>query len=254
MSYAVRIFTHAVSMVFRDLGATLKATYAGVTLIAVSVVLFLSFAPDLFDQMIPGGSQDTIDAYMVSNAATAFLAILLMAVGYIMMVAAWHRYVLLPDDQRHHGFTPGAGIVIGYIGRSLLLGIIVGIAAIPLFIPLGIVASSGSGLLTNLAAIPLFAVLGWILLRLSLILPACTIGRNIKLTESWAATRPLSVAIIGLTLILGVVDFLLNTVINTLPGPYIGGVVSVVTSILFALVSASILTTLYGIAIERREI
>ena len=254
MSDAVRIFTHAFTMVFHDLGATLRATYVGVGLVALSVVLFLMLAPNMFGTMMLATETDTLSPDAYSNAGSAVLAVLVMAVGYIMMVAAWHRYVLLPEEQRDNGFTPGAGIVLGYFGRSLLLGIIVGIAAIPLFVPLGVVASAGNEVLTNLVAIPLFAILGWVLLRLSLILPACTIGKDMKLTESWAASRPLSGAIIGLTIILGVVDFVLNIVIGVLPAPYILGVVSVITSVLFALVSASILTTLYGIAVEGREI
>lgn len=254
MSYAVRIFVHAVTMVFGDLAATLRATYAGVALVAVSAILFLTFAPNMFETMVLAGETEAFTPDTAGNAGVAVLAILFMAVGYIAMVAAWHRYVLLPDGQRDNGFTPGAGIVLGYFGRSLLLGIIVGIAAIPLFVPLGIIASTGNDVLTGLAAIPLFAILGWVLLRLSLILPACTIGRNIKLSESWVASRSLSFAIIGLTIILGVVDFVLNLVTSVLPAPYIIGAASVVISVLFALVSASILTTLYGIAVEGREI
>ncbi|WP_299200827.1 hypothetical protein [uncultured Tateyamaria sp.] len=254
MSNAVRIFTHAFTMVFHDLGATLRATYVGVSLVALSVVLFLTLAPNMFGSMMLATETDAFNPDAFGNAGAAVVAILVMAVGYIMMVAAWHRYVLLPEGQRDGGFTPGAGIVLGYFGRSLLLGIIVGIAAIPLFVPLGVIASAGNDILTNLVAIPLFAILGWVLLRLSLILPACTIGKDMKLTESWAASRPLSGAIIGLTIILGVVDFVLNLVISALPAPYILGVVSVITSVLFALVSASILTTLYGIAVEGREV
>ncbi|WP_415402481.1 hypothetical protein [Tateyamaria sp. SN3-11] len=253
MSDAFRIFTHAISMVFRDLSATLRATYMGIALIAGSVILLVIAAPGSFTQLV---MQDSTDVTNISNVGLVILAFFLMAVGYLTMVAAWHRFVLLPADRRDEGFTPGAGIVLGYLGRSLLLGILIGVLAIPVLIPVGLVAAgTGSDALAGLVAIPLFAVLGWVFFRLSLILPACTIGHNLTFRESWQATAPLVVTIFMLMIVMAIVDFALNIVMGALPlTSIIGGVVTVVISVLYALVSASILTTLYGIAIEGREI
>ena len=58
-----------------------------------------------------------------------------------------------------------------------------------------------------------------------------------------------------LMIIVAIADFVLNLAMGALPlTSVIGGLVTVVFSVLYALVSASILTTLYGIAIEGREI
>lgn len=256
MSQALRIFTHAISMVFRDLGATLRATSVGVTLVAVAVVMLIVAAPDMLGGLMAldtGNADGMID---IPNIGLVLPAFLLMTVGYLMMVAAWHRYVLLPNERRDEGFTPSAGIVLGYFGRSLLLGIAIGLLAIPVFIPVGIIAAAtGSDTVAAIAAIPLFALLGWMLLRLSLILPACTIGHQLTFSASWQATKPLAGTIFGIMILFAVLDFALNFALElVITQNLVSGLISVIVSVFYALVSASILTTLYGIAIEGREV
>jgi len=252
MSDPIRILVHAVTMVFRDLGATLRATYVGVGLIAASVVILLLAAPASFDALITQNIENPAD---IPNVGIVTLAFLLMAIGYLTMVAAWHRFVLLPAGQRDGGFTPSAGIVLGYFGRSLLLGLLMMLLALPIFIPVGIIAAATNNLLLSaIASIPAIAVLVWIFLRLSLILPACTIGQNMKMRESWDVTKPHAATIAVLTVVLAVADFLINQVLGILPLANItGSVISVAISVLYALVSASVLTTLYGIAVEGRD-
>ncbi len=253
MSDAIRIFSHAISMVFRDFGATLRATSVGVALVALSVVALIASAPASFGTLITQ-SFDT-DA-VIPNVGLVVAAFLLMAIGYLTMVAAWHRYVLLPQDQRSGGFTPSAGIVLGYLGRSILLGLLMMLLAIPVFIPVGIIAAATNSVLVSaIASIPAIAILIWVFLRLSLILPACTIHHDMKIRASWDATKDLSGTIAMLTIIMALADFLINQVLGLLPSASIlGGVVSVVISVLYALVSASVLTTLYGIAVEGRDV
>ncbi|MEL7201775.1 MAG: hypothetical protein AAGK25_09265 [Pseudomonadota bacterium] len=255
MSYAIRIFTHAISMVFRDLGATLRATWVGISLIAASVALILFAAPTRFGSLI---TQTTLTESDLSGANIGVVALgfLMMVIGYLMMIAAWHRFVLLSAGDRDQGFTPSFGIVMGYLGRSILLGLTVALLAIPAFVPVGIIAgATGSDQIAAFAAIPIFALLGWVLFRLSLILPACTIDVRLTFKDSWQATAPLAGTILGLMILLALADFVLDRAVGLLPHDSVpGGIVSITVSVFYALVSASILTTLYGIAIERREI
>ncbi|WP_299625297.1 hypothetical protein [uncultured Tateyamaria sp.] len=254
MSDAIRIFMHSFGMVFRDLGATLRATYVGVVMIVVGVVALLVILPDQFGGLMSQSADMTVTADM--NLAGMFVGFFLIAIGYLTMIAAWHRYVLLAADQREGGFTPSAGIVIGYLGRSILLGLLIGILAIPVLIPVGIVGTAtGSVLAGSIVAVPLFALLGWVLFRLSLILPACTIGHKMTLKESWQATAPYARTILGIVVLLVLINFGFELVTGALPlTSIIGGLISVVVSVLYALVSASILTTMYGVAVEGREI
>ncbi|WP_299611948.1 hypothetical protein [uncultured Tateyamaria sp.] len=253
MSQAIRIFTHAVSMVFRDLGATLRATSVGVILIALASALLIAIAPGLASGVTTFDDPEALA--QIPNFGLVVPAFFLMAIGYLVMIAAWHRFVLLPNDRRDEGFTPNAGIVLGYLGRSILLGLAVGLLAIPLFVVIGIVGAGAGEVVASIVAIPLIALMGWLLLRWSLILPACTIGRKMTFKESWEASKPLAGTIFVIMIILAVVDFALNfAMAAVITDNVISAIISIIVSVLYALVSASILTTLYGIAVEGREV
>ena len=73
--------------------------------------------------------------------------------------------------------------------------------------------------------------------------------------ESWDASKPLTVTIFWIMIILAVVDFALNGAMAViLSDNIVSGLIAVIVSLLYALVSASILTTLYGIAVEGRDV
>lgn len=254
MTDAIRIFTHSFAMVFRDLNATLRATYVGIAMIAAGVVMLIVAVPEDFGGLM--AQTETINVAQDANVLMMLAGFFLIGIGYLTMIAAWHRYVLLPANERKGGFTPSAGIVLGYLGRSILLGLLVGLLAIPVLIPVGIVGTAtGSVLAGSIVAIPLFALLGWVLFRLSLILPACTIGHNMKLKDSWQATAPFARTILGLVVLLVLINFAFELATSVLPlTSIVGGLISVVVSVLYALVSASILTTMYGVAVEGRQI
>ncbi|WP_152612998.1 hypothetical protein [Tateyamaria sp. ANG-S1] len=257
MSNAVRIFNHAIAMVFRDFSATVRATWAGLAVLAIGSAILFVVEPGLATGMTTLEDPFTDSSIEVRdvNFGLIFPAALMLIVGYIIMIAAWHRFVLLPTDRRHEGFTPNAGIVLGYLGRSLLLGIVIMLVAIPVFIPVGLVAAGAGDVVASLVAIPAFAVLGWIFLRWSLILPACTIGHKMSFSDSWQATKPLAATIFGIMIILAVIDFLLNLAFDAiLTDNIVSALIAVIVSLLYALISASILTTLYGIAVEGREV
>lgn len=78
---------------------------------------------------------------------------------------------------------------------------------------------------------------------------------KLSVRESWNASGPLSSTIFGLTVPLAIPGFANNQVMALLLLPNAAGeVIGVTVSLLFALVSASVFTTLYGIAVENRSI
>ncbi|WP_420014072.1 hypothetical protein [Tateyamaria sp.] len=80
MSDAIRIFMHSFGMVFRDLGATLRATYVGVVMIVVGVVALLVILPDQFGRLMSQSADMTVTADM--NLAGMFVGFFLIAIGY----------------------------------------------------------------------------------------------------------------------------------------------------------------------------
>ena len=77
MSYAVRIFTHAVSMVFRDFSATVRATYAGLLLIALGSALLIAVAPGLASGVTTFDNPEVIAAYNAAKKKGIYEKVLL---------------------------------------------------------------------------------------------------------------------------------------------------------------------------------
>ncbi len=255
MTTATAILSHALKMVFHDFAGTLRATAAGLIVVAGAAVLLLSFAPNFADLMI-SGDEAAARKFTTDNLGLALLGILGFVIGYMLLVTSWHRYVLLPDDG-HHSYTPGFGILLGYFGRSLLIGLITLIAAIPLGFIIGLVATLlNSVLLAQALSVLMMACLGWLALRISLILPACSIDKKLTIGESWAATDAVSFVILKLTIAIGAANVLIGFLQTALFGTtgIVAGSIGVAVSVLFTLISASVLTTLYGTLIEGREI
>jgi len=255
MTTATTILSHALKMVFHDFSGTLRATTPGLIIVAGAAAILLSFAPNVADLII-SGDDAAARTFTTDNLGLALLGVFWFVIGYMMLVTAWHRYVLLPDDQ-HHSYTPGFGILLGYFGRSLLIGLITLIAAIPLGAVIGFAAALLNSVLIGQAlSVLMMACLGWLALRISLILPACSIDKKLTIGESWAETEQVSFVILKLTIAIGAANVLIGFLQTALFGTsgVIAGASGVVVSVLFTLISASVLTTLYGIRIEGREI
>lgn len=243
-------------MVFRDFPATLRATAPGLVVIAFATGLLLATAPT-FSDMIMLRQDPEVAALQSDNLIAAVCAVFVLMGGYIMVVTAWHRYVLRPNVGDGGGYTPPFGILLGYLGRSILIGLIAVLAMIPFFLVIGAAASlTAIPFMLEILSMALFVVIGWLALRISLILPACSVSDEMTLRESWAATEPMSQTILKLAIALGLAEYLLGQAEGLLLGST-GGVangLAIIVSTLFTLVSASVLTTLYGVLIEGREV
>ncbi len=196
------------------------------------------------------------------------LVIVASIVTSLWVVIAWHRFVLIKEST---GILPPfhGDRMLAYVGKSMLIGLVL----IPVAIPILIVAGLLSGLLINtlimpgnpntalLVGIASFAVgvlilipLGLIAFRLSLILPAASLGETMTLKQSWRATAGATMTLLLLIVILAVATFVID-----LPAQWLFGPVSNVTMIwisvtgwLKMMIGASLLATLYSQFIEDR--
>ncbi len=177
----------------------------------------------------------------------AFFAFLWLAVNF-------HIAILTPNERPSIGERIGRSF--GYLGRSFLIGLVI---LIPLIIVLVIFAALTGGVLMTSGSIAIVgelligAVFGWLAYRLSPILPAGAIGNPIGLGPAWDATRALSGVLFAFAVLVVIANFIFGLLIATLLWS-VYSIVSPVVDWFILMIGISVYTTLYGVAIEDREL
>lgn len=195
----------------------------------------------------------------VNLAAPELMQLISGAVSLIAVSAmsvSWHRFIL--RDELPHGLRLD-GHALRYAGNTIL-------SMLPMMLPVtvmvfGIVFFPP---LATLAGLPLMLVFGGIVTRLSIKLPAVALGeRGFTFRDAWAASAgnfwPCAGVFILNALILLVMLFaltVLSSLLNQL-NPALSMVFLVVAAgvlqLAYSILNASILTSLYGYFVERRD-
>ncbi len=251
----LEIFVHSVKMVLRNLKQALQislvpALIGGMIVIALSVLFGISFE-DISTE--PNGLPDAAS----SGAIAGFLLSVLLSIFTIMLwiVVSWHRFVLL--EEYPVGFLPAfrSDRVLAYFGRLLMLMLLAAVAMIPAMFVVGMLGQAPAvvGILVWFLVVVLLTVAFY---RVSPILPGAAIGRNLKLSEAWQATAGAEGAIVLLVILSALFQMLLQFLASILLFvPIIGPLVVVFAMMLVVpLINVSILTTIYGVFIEKREL
>ncbi|MEY8142593.1 hypothetical protein [Falsihalocynthiibacter sp. CO-5D18] len=249
-----KMFTHSIGMVFSDFKASLQIS--GVLYAAVLAAQYFLLKPLV--EMAEVGGELTAPVLLSSLAG-----IIISIVAGLWIAVSWHRYVLLGENSG--GVLPPfeGRVVLSYFWRGILIGLvgfvvmfIIGfiVGAImyvlrPLLTSLGLNAEM---ILIFLLYIPAFAVF----YRLSPVLPAVALGKSMSLREAWNATSELRGAILTLAFIVFAVSVALYWLTGLL---FPTGLISMiiqngVIGWISTMVGVSILTTIYGMAIEGREL
>lgn len=251
---AWKLILHSFNMIFGNLAEALKVSVGpiliGLLLIGISFFgLGLNF--DFISQMEQGRS---------SNAGAALMFVLLAIVIFTVVLAwiavAWHRFVLL---EQYPGMLPAfKGQPIGaYIGKTLVLSLPVALVAFAFAFVIGfltaVTASMGVAIFLGVA---LGFAVSYLWLRIGLVLPATALREPLKVSESIAATKPMSGTIFGVSVILAILNFLISLIIGQVYNfaGIIAFVLDVAVNWVFIMVGISILTTLYGHLIEKRPL
>lgn len=251
----LEIFVHSVKMVLRNLKQALQislvpALIGGLIVIALSVLFGVSFE-DISTER--NGLPDAASA----GAVAGFLLSVLLSIFAIMIwiVVSWHRFVLL--EEYPVGFLPAfrADRVLAYFGRLLLLILLAAVAMIPVMFVIGIMAQASAvvGILIWFLVVILLTVAFY---RVSPILPGAAIGQNLKLSQAWQATAGADGAIVLLVILSVLFQMLLQLLASMLLFvPILGPLVVVFAMMLVVpLINVSILTTMYGVFIEKRQL
>lgn len=242
-----RMFSHALRMVFTNLPDALRLSVALV--VAGQLALWLlvyRHEPAL----TPAGPEDIGPAAGVGMQAIA--GFLVNGLLGAWVAVAWHRFVLLQEYPQAVLPPWSASRTLSYFGRLLLVSLIVGLAGglgaavliLPLTAALGSVGVGVGGAVVGTGVI-------WLSLRLGLVMPSAAIDQPMGLRQSWAATAPVSRDLVGLSVI-GLAG-LAATALLAMPGP-LGAILGAVASWITLMVGASVLTTVYGVAVEGREL
>lgn len=260
-----QIVKHAFRIVFGNIGDALKASILPmviglaitIALLSATGMLSVMLQPETFAQ--PG---------MRGPGAGAFLIMLPLLVMWAFIVGwvavTWHRYILL--EEYPAALPKISGLPIWpYIGKTILLGLIIALAAIPVVFLLGLVAAGFMNaansfntaiLIGAIVGLIMGTILSWLWYRMAVILPATAVEKPMTIGDGWRATAPVSGTILKAVLILVALnigasvisEFVLQNVL------ILQAAFDLVVSWVTMMVGVSILTTLYGHIVEGRPL
>ncbi len=245
---AWQIFEHAVRMLIRNISVAARISLAPAGLLLVMAILFGSAATAVLDPMADP------EALGGAMGAAGVLFILVSGISWLWIVVNWHRFVLLEE-------TPSSWIAPMRVGRMAayfftILAMYVGLTLVMIVVLMPIAfLSGGAEWLMVLVALAAVTYLGIVFGRLSVLLPAAAVGRRLGVSEAWNATRGSSGTLVMLFLFFLVANFLLAIPILLLSLiPVIGILGQVIFQWGIMLIGASLLTTLYGHYVEKRDL
>jgi hypothetical protein len=251
----VQILTHAIRMILSNAGAALR-----ISALPMLVVLALTLAMGGPSAMLvePDAPQPA------GQAGGLLLATLLQLAATLWIAVAWHRYVLLGEAPE--GYVPpfNGAAVLSYLWAGIIFSLVLIVVAIPFVLLTAVIVGpmivADQGLVRGPVALVLF-VLVWLPVtfvsyRISPILPSAAIGNRLPLKEAWYATGTGGASFI----VLALASVLLVWALNVPSGLLVH--VSALLAFLWAfavqwavtLGAASVLTTIYGHFVEKREL
>lgn len=208
------------------------------------------------DSSLPKSEQMKMaqDAFQSSSALLIGNVLLIIAMSWIAI--AWHRFVLLEESSPQLFPNWNTARLFHYLGKTLLLVFLI---AIGLALPLAVLSLllSGAGLngLMPFLSLGLFVCVYYFFFRAGLVLPAIALDKRLSFSESLQKTAELSNAIWGTAMIVVGVSFAVAILLGALmPNNIFGVLANAVVQWFMVMISASLLTTLYGHAVERRPL
>ncbi|KAB7613738.1 hypothetical protein F9L33_10215 [Amylibacter sp. SFDW26] len=249
---SLQILLHSYRMIADNLSDVIRITF--VPWLAILALLFASnnvrfgtMFPEPMD--ITNLSDETTEAFLIT------LAILIVTLCvYLWVIVGWHRFILLGEGPNRFFPNWHGDQNIAYFLSSLMIFLTM---IIPMLIFGAIVASIGiSGGYTVFFIMSfLFSLFIWFIgTRISLVLPAAAIGTPMKISESWEATEGENMTIFKLALMLSAITAIVGLLVKAIAFNIVGILLAQLLNGLLGLYSVSIITTLYGVLIEKREL
>lgn len=251
----IRIFIHALRMVLGNFGPV--ARISGVMFAVLLGLLLMAgggyLAPPEAGAALPSGRM----------AGSMFLLTVAQILLGLWVAVAWHRFVLLEEQ-------PGA-LAPGWNGaaiwRYFKAGVTYTLVLLAVAIPLGVIAGlvlfpmmragdSGLGALALLFGALVYMPTAYVGYRIAPILPAAAVDRKLSLREAFYATGTSGASFIVLAVVTIGAGWLIGlpTAMLAQGSVHLALVWTAVVQWLSIMVGVSILTTIYGVYIEKRAL
>lgn len=234
------ILGHAFRMIYGDISAVLRLSLPLCLLIGMELIL----------------QNSDIPAEHRTSGLSVFISLINLGASFWVAVA-WHRYILLeeypdgalprfngPEIWRYCLWSFGLSIAFA-LPLAMIGGVMFGLADLDVL---------GPGAM--LILIPLGFVLFWALARVSPILPAVAVGKQLTPVEAWSATRPIALGLVWILLLLSLGGTLLSGLSLALYSavPFLGIIAAGVLQWLLTMLPLSVATTIYGVYVEGRSL
>jgi len=212
------------------------------------------------------------DPKLIAGAIALFLA---TTVAFASIAVSWHRYILRDEIPEGWARLRLDGIVWRYIGNTYLIMLIIWLAAIViggglfggaalLGVAGGEAASKGLWFLAVIVAVGLAVYSIPVVFRLMIKLPAVALGRrDYRIADAWKDSAGNNWRILGFALIIGVLLALLGGLSSLLAlglselgfaGISVSLIVQVAVNWIGTIMGVTMLTSLYGVFHEGREV
>lgn len=253
------LFARALRLIADNLDVALRLSVLPYGLAAAAQLLTLALGggaapldPAVLELPPPEGGADPAFEMMVDPRVvwTSILSGVLFLIALLWVAVGWHRFALLGEVPE--GWVPpfDGARVLGYLGRSVLLALLVAVVTVGVSVPLGLVGlplGAAGAALTGGAALVLAMVLFY---RLSVVLPAAAAGRPIGMRDAWSATQGHSGTAVGLALLTFGLSLLLQlpTALDAMlgvAGPVVTAVYQIAVGWIGLMVGVAVLTVFY---------
>ncbi len=254
-------------MIFRNFGAALRASGVPI-LIAIAISFGVSSLVGLRAAAIAVVAVDPqrMATLIQSGSTPQLVGVLFLMLVYAFVFAwicvTWHRFILLEERPGPVPAITGRPIWL-YVGTTMLLAVLLILLAIPLtfvlsyaLAPLVGEAPEQGGTVVRGIGLLVDAVLSYLWFRFAVVLPAAAIGKPMTLGDGWTATGRAALPILGAVLILMGLTVLSGYGIGWLRDVSLWAAVAgaLVVQWVTLMMGASVLTTIYGVTVERRAL
>lgn len=259
--------SHMVSSTFNHLGFALRAQWPWMVIVA-GIFLVLATTTNIPMSATPEENEAYFRAHPGELGWFVFLVlvgVLVAMLAFSSIAVAWHRYVLLDEVPKGLARLRVDATVWRYFGNIFLIGLLLVVA----MLPLSLLVMTLFGLHPALGVIGALAYVVFLVMpiiyRLSIKLPAIALERrDFRLGDAWIVSQAnwwqiagVGVSVTLLSWIVGLIMALVSKLLTMVLGESVGGWIDILLQTgvnwVLTIMGITLLTTLYGFFVEKRE-